>query len=164
MAMFRGISSDSQMARTVPWTALESRAAIDNAISRARSRSSARGSTSVTRPMRSAVAAVIRSSVPISAQRSTSPSGTPRWSMPMGSSALTIPTLACGSKNTASSEQMMMSDSLRKYCAPPAQRPCTAVMTGFHTRWRNFGASAMPGSKLFQGLSKVNQSPPAPPS
>ena len=55
----------------------------------------------------------------------------------------------------------MMSDSLRKYCAPPAHSPCTAVTTGFHTRWRNFGARAMPGSKVFQRLSFMNQSPPA---
>ena len=54
--------------------------------------------------------------------------------MPIGSSELTIPTLACGSKNTASSAQMMMSDSFKKYCAPPAHSPWTAVTTGFHTR------------------------------
>ena len=112
--------------------------------------------TSVTRPRRSAVAAVMRSSFPMRAQRSTSPSGTPRCSMPIGSSALTIPTLACGSKNTASSEQMTMSDSLTKYWAPPAQSPCTAQTTGFQTLWWSFGLSETPGSKLFQAFSFMN--------
>ena len=119
-----------------------------------------RETTSVTSPSRSAVSAVMRSSLPMSAQRRTSPSGTPRCNMPIGSSALTIPTLACGSKNTASSEQMMMSDSLRKYWAPPAHMPCTAVTTGFQTRWWIFGARSTPGSKLFQTLSFMNQSLP----
>ena len=133
-AVERGISSDSQMARTVPWIALGLRCAIDRAISRARSRSSSRGTTSVTRPIRRAVSAVMRSSLPISAQRRTSPSGTPRCNMPIGSSADTIPTLAWGSKKAASSEQMMMSASLMKYCPPPAHIPWTAATTGFHTR------------------------------
>ena len=134
-AAVRGISIDSQMARTVPWTALGLRCAIDTAISRTRSRSWSRDTTSVTSPIRRAVSAVIRSSLPMRAQRNTSPRGTPRCSMPIGSSADTMPTLACGSKKTASSEQMMMSDSFKKYCPPPAHSPCTAVTTGFHTLW-----------------------------
>src|SRR5580704_10293984 len=56
---------------------------------------------------------------------------------------------------------MMMSDSFKKYWAPPAHSPCTAVTTGFQTRCLNLGASAIPGSKLFQTLERVNQSPPA---
>ncbi len=156
----RGISNDSQMARMVPWIALGLRRAIDKAISRARSRSCSRETTSVTSPTRSAVSAVTRSSLPMSAQRSTSPSGTPRCNIPIGSSALTMPTFACGSKKTASSEQMMMSDSLRKYWAPPAHMPCTAVTTGFQTRCWTLGARSTPGSKLFQTLSFMNQSLP----
>ena len=76
--------------------------------------------------------------------------------MPMGSTADTIPRLACGSKKTASSEQMMMSASLRKYMPPPAHMPCTAATTGFHTLWASFGPERRPGSVLFQTLSFMN--------
>ena len=94
------------------------------------------GTTSVTRPICCAVAAVSRSSDPISAHRSTSPSGTPRCSMPIGSTADTIDPLACGSKKVASSPAITMSHSLTMYWPPPAHMPCTAQTTGFHTLLR----------------------------
>ena len=111
----RVMSSDSQMARTLPWIASGRRDAISAASSCARAHRSARGTISVTIPRRIAVSAVRRSSLPSSAHRSTSPSGTLRRNNPMGSNADTTPRDACGSKNVASSEQMMMSDSLTKY-------------------------------------------------
>jgi hypothetical protein len=159
-AVERVMSSDSQIARTVPWIACGFLAAIDAAMARARSRSSALGTTSVTRPSRSAVAAVMRSSLPMRAQRSTSPSGTPRATIPIGSRALTIPPLACGSKNSASSAATMMSASFRKYWAPPAAMPCTAATTGFQQRWWSFGDSVMPGSVVFHTFELKNHVAP----
>jgi len=95
-----------KIARTVPWIAAGFRAAMDAGdLSGPTAQLPRAGRPSVTSPKRSAVAAVTRSSVPMSAQRSTSPSGTPRWSIPIGSSAETIPAFACGSKNSASSAQ-----------------------------------------------------------
>jgi hypothetical protein len=74
-------------------------------------------------PKRSAVCAPMRSSLPSSAQRITSPKGTPRASIPIGSSADTMPAFACGSKKTVDSEQIAKSDSLTKYIPPPATMP-----------------------------------------
>src|SRR5690606_10822619 len=148
--------SDSHTARTVPWIARGLRAAMVAAISRARSRSCARGTTSDTSPMRSAVSALIRSSFPMRAQRITPPMLTPRASTPIGSGAEPGPTLACGSKKVASSLQMTMPAALRKYWRPPAAMPCTATTSGFHTLWCSFGLSSTPGSKLFHTLSRMN--------
>ena len=108
-----GRSSDSQMARTVPWVATDGLAAIVAAISWARSQRSSRSTISVTRPMRRAVSAPTRSSLPMSAMRSVSPRPIRRMS-PMGSMAETIPALTCESKKVASGEQITTSDSLTK--------------------------------------------------
>ena len=76
-----------------------------------RARSAA--TTSVTSPIRSAVSALTRSSLPINAIRSVSPRPTRRI-RPIGSSAHTRPALTWESKNVASSRQMTTSDSLTK--------------------------------------------------
>ncbi len=101
------------MARTVPWVATDGLAAMVAAMSWARWRSASRSTISVTSPMRSAVSAVTRSSLPMSAMRSASPRPTLRM-FPTGSSAHVRPKVTWLSKKVASGEQMTMSDSLRK--------------------------------------------------
>ena len=78
------------MARTVPWVAAVGFAAMPAAISWARVQSAARSTTSVTRPMRSAVSAPTRSSLPDRAMRRVWASPIRRM-RPTGSSAETMP-------------------------------------------------------------------------
>ena len=101
------------MARTVPCVAAVGLAAISAASAWARSQSAARGTISVTSPMRSAVSAPTRSSLPRSAIRSVSPRPILRI-RPTGSSADTMPKLTWESKKVASGEQMTMSASFTK--------------------------------------------------
>ncbi len=54
---------------------------------------------------------------------------------PMASSDTTWPIETCGSKNWASDAAMTTSASAIQWKPPPAHRPLTAVMTGFHTCW-----------------------------
>jgi hypothetical protein len=107
------LSSDSQIAFTVPCVAEGGLAAMVAAISWARSHSRSTGTTSDTSPIRSAVVAPTRSSLPISAMRSVSPRPMRRI-RPIGSRAHTSPADTWESKNVASSEQMTTSDSLTK--------------------------------------------------
>ena len=101
------------MARTVPCVAAPGLAAMPAAISWARSHSAGRSTTSVTRPICSAVSAPTRSSLPDRAMRRV-------WARPIrrmrptGSRAETRPTLTWESKKVASGEQMTMSASLTK--------------------------------------------------
>lgn len=108
-----GRSRDSQIARTVPCVAAVGFAAMRFAIACARSQSSARGTTSVTIPIRNAESAPTRSSFPARAMRSVSPRPIRRMS-PTGSSADTRPADTCESKKVASDEQITTSDSFRK--------------------------------------------------
>ncbi len=122
MAARYGLSNDSQIALTVPWVAVGGLAAIVAAISCARSQSCSLATTSVTNPIRSAVCAHTRSSLPINAMRSVSPSPTRRIS-PIGSRADTNPALTWESKNVAPSAQITTSASLTKYSAPAVHIP-----------------------------------------
>ena len=70
-----------------------------------------------------------------------------------------MPTLAWGSKNAASSEQITMSASLMKYWPPPAHRPCTATTSGFQHRWCELRRQRHPGSKLFHTFAFMKQAP-----
>ena len=76
----------------------------------------------------------MRSWRPTSAMRITASNGILR-SRPMASMATTWPTDTWGSKNWASLAAITMSASATQWKAPPAQRPLTAVMTGFSTPW-----------------------------
>jgi hypothetical protein len=90
MAARYGRSSDSQIARTVPCVADFGFRAMPAAISWARSHSCSRATTSVTNPIRNAVSALTRSSLPMSAIRRVSPKPTFRIK-PTGSIAETRP-------------------------------------------------------------------------
>ena len=78
------MSLAAQIARIVACTAMGGWAAIASATHLARSRNSPAGQTSLTRPMRCAVSADMRSWLPSRDIRSTSPSGM-RWSILIGS-------------------------------------------------------------------------------
>ena len=143
--------SDSQIALTVPWVAVGGLAAIVAAISCARSHSCSSATTSVTNPIRSAVWAPTRSSLPINAIRSVSPRPTRRIK-PDRFEGGHQPALTWESKNVAPSAQITTSASLTKYSAPAVHMPCTAHTTGFHI-FCHFGLSSSPGSSWFHTIS-----------
>ncbi len=74
----------------------------------------------------------MRSWRPTSAMRITASTGIFRMSVIISMVAV-CPTDTCGSKNCASDAASTMSASATQWNAPPAHKPFTAVMTGFHT-------------------------------
>lgn len=110
IAWVRAASRADHTARTVPCTAPVGYEAITPAARSAASTAPPAAVTSLTSPVSYARRAGIRSAVPISDIRATSPNGI-RCAMAIASYALTMPYVVCGSKNVAVSDAITNSAS-----------------------------------------------------